>query len=112
MENKSKPLRWLHGEVKTHPISISARRELGYLLRLLQDGLLLSMPQSRPMPSIGAGCHELRVMDSNAEWRLIYHLDADAIVILDVFRKTTRATPKQVLDACKARLAKYKEDFR
>jgi phage-related protein len=112
MENKSKPLRWLHGEVKTPPISISARRELGYLLRLLQDGLLLSMPQSRPMPSIGAGCHELRVTDSNAEWRLIYHLDADAIVILDVFRKTTRATPKQVLDACKARLAKYKEDFR
>ncbi len=107
-----KPLRWLHGEVKTPPVPVSARRELGYLLRLLQEGLLLSMPQSRPMPSIGAGCHELRVTDADTEWRLVYYIAPDAIVVLDVFRKTTRATPRHVIDNCKARLAKYKEDFR
>lgn len=70
------------------------------------------MPQSRRMPSIGAGCHELRVTDADTEWRLVYYIAPDAIVVLDVFRKTTRATPRNVIDNCKARLAKYKEDFR
>ncbi len=31
-----KPLRWLHGEVKTPPMSREARREMGMLLRELQ----------------------------------------------------------------------------
>ncbi|HWL50920.1 MAG TPA: hypothetical protein VNQ90_00690, partial [Chthoniobacteraceae bacterium] len=56
----SKPLRWLSGEVKTPPMSMEARREVGYLLRMLQEGEKLSLPHSRPMPSVGARCHELR----------------------------------------------------
>jgi len=31
-----KPLRWLHGQVKTPPMSVAARREIGMLLRELQ----------------------------------------------------------------------------
>ena len=34
-------------------------------------GPCLSMPVSRPMPSIGPGCHELRITDSNKIWRII-----------------------------------------
>ncbi len=102
-----KPLRWLHGEIKTPPISIQARRELGMLLRDLQDGASLGMPQSRPMPSIGRGCHELRVNDANKVWRLVYCIRADAIVILDVFEKKTRATPMDAIDNCKRRLKHY-----
>jgi hypothetical protein len=40
----SKALRWLHGEVKTPPMSLAARREIGYLLRALQEGEVLTMP--------------------------------------------------------------------
>jgi len=102
-----KPLRWLHGEVKTPPMSLAARREMGMLLRDVQEGGLLSLPQSRFMPGIGARCHELRVTDANRIWRLIYRIDSDAIVILDVFGKKTRRTPTDIIVACKRRLKLY-----
>jgi len=50
---KGKPLVWLHGELKTPPLGKEAPLEAGFLLRRLQRGELLSMPQSRPLPSIG-----------------------------------------------------------
>jgi hypothetical protein len=65
MKNQNKPLVWLHGEIKTPPFSSSARIEAGFLFRLLQMGETLSMPHSRPMPSIGKNCHELRINDEN-----------------------------------------------
>ena len=102
-----KPLRWLHGEVKTPPMSVAARRELGMLLRDVQEGEMLSLPQSRPMPSIGKRCHELRVTDEHKIWRLIHRIDPDAIVILDVFEKKTNQTPLQVINDCKRRLKLY-----
>jgi phage-related protein len=83
----SKPLRWLSGEVRTPPVSKEARREMGFLLRKLQEGENLSLPHSRPMPSIGKACPELRVNDRNKTWRLFYFLDSDAIVILEVDEK-------------------------
>ena len=56
---------------------------------------------------IEAHCHELRVNDSTGNWRLIYRIDSDAIVIAEVFSKRTRATPKAVVDVCKRRLKEY-----
>jgi phage-related protein len=56
------------------------------------------------MPSIGARCHELRIVDAGKTWRLIYRLDTDAVVIADVFQKTTRQTPARVLANCARRL--------
>ena len=87
--------------------SIAARREAGFLLRRLQRGDKLAMPQSRPMPSIGRGCHELRIPDETKTWRLVYRVDADAIVIWEVFSKKDRKTPKAVIDACKKRIRDY-----
>lgn len=104
-----KPLVWLHGEVKTPPWSLEARREAGYLLRRLQLGDLLSLPSSRPMPSIGPAVHELRIKDAGAEWRIIYRLDSDAIVIAEVFHKKTQATPHAIIETCKRRLRRYDE---
>lgn len=107
----TKPLRWLGGtEIKTPPIGEKGRRSLGAALRVLQEGGQLSMPVSRPMPSIGPRCHELRVPDDGKQWRLVYRLDADAILVVDLFRKTTQATPKQAIDRCKRRLRTYEED--
>lgn len=73
----------------------------------LQQGEKLSMPQSRPMPQIGRRCHELRIRDKQAIWRIIYRIDSDAIIILDVFAKKSRETPKHIVKACKGRLRRY-----
>jgi phage-related protein len=110
MSPKDKPLVWLHGEVKTPPLSVAARLEAGYLLRVLQSGHEVTMPHSRPMPSIGRSCHELRITDENRIWRIVYRIDADAIVLLEVFEKKTSKTPKPVIDNCKARLRKYDDE--
>jgi len=104
-----KPLVWLHAEIKTPPFSKEARTEAGVLLRRLQRGELISLPRSRPMPSIGSGCHELRVLDRDEAWRVIYRIDSDAIVIVDAFSKKTRQTPSPVIERCKARLRRYDE---
>src|SRR4051794_15779560 len=102
-----KPLVWLRGEVKTPPFSREARIEAGFLLRRLQNGEVLDMPASRPLPTIGSNCHELRIGDQNATWRIVYHVAPDAIVILAVFSKKTRTLPKAVADAAKRRLHQY-----
>ena len=107
MVRKDKPLAWLHGEVKSPPFSKAARIETGYLLRELQRGKALSMPHSRPMPTIGARCHELRVVDAEATWRIVYRVDPDAILIAEVFAKKSAKTPAAVLDACRRRLKEY-----
>ena len=107
MSPKDKPLVWLHGELKTPPLSREARIEAGFLLRRVQRGESLGLPHSRPMPRIGARCHELRVPDSNATWRIVYRIDDDAIVLLEVFSKKTQKTPQHVITACKKRIKDY-----
>jgi phage-related protein len=104
---RDKPLAWLHGEVKTPPFGKAARIEAGYLLREVQGGRVLAMPHSRPMPTVGARCHELRVIDEGVTWRIIYRVDPDAVVIAEVFSKKTPKTPDSVLDACRRRLKEY-----
>jgi phage-related protein len=65
------------------------------------------MPQSRPMPSIAARCHELRIIDAGSNWRVVYRVDFDAILILEVFAKKTGATPKAVIAPRRKRLKEY-----
>jgi phage-related protein len=101
------------GEIKAPPFSKSARIGTGFLLRKLQDGEMLSMPESRPMPTIGKHCYELRVGDgeNNKEWRIIYRIDEDEIVVFDVFHKTTQKTPQQIIDNCQKRIKVYDRLF-
>lgn len=61
------------------------------------------------MSGIGARCHELRIVDEGATWRIVYRLDDDAVVIVDVFSKKTRQTPKEVVADCRRRLRHYDE---
>jgi phage-related protein len=104
-----KPLVWLRGEIKTPPFSAAARVEAGILLRRLQQGEALGMPHSRPMPAMGARCNELRIRDETRNWRIVYRLDSDAVIIGDVFAKTTRTTPAVVIANCKRRFRAYDE---
>lgn len=107
MALKEKPLCWLTGSVKSPPFSTQARLEAGFLLRKLQKGEKLEMPHSRSMPAIGERCHELRVVDGNITWRIIYRIDADAVVILDLFNKKTRVTPRPVIHRSRKRMREY-----
>src|SRR5918996_2202063 len=107
MHPPDKPLVWLSGEVKTPPFSPAARLEAGFLLRKLQRGETLSLPHSRPMPSIGTHCHELRINDTTGTWRIVYRIDPDAIVIVEVFEKKTPQIPRRVMEICQQRLRRY-----
>ena len=89
---------------------VISKVETGVLLRQLQQGVSIGLPHSRPMPSIEERCHELRIRDADKNWRIIYRIDDDAILIVDVFNKSTRAMPKKVIDICKKRLSKYDAD--
>lgn len=109
MTESDKPLVWLRGEIQSPPFSKEARIEAGLLLRRLQRGELLAMPQSRAMPRIASGCHELRINDRNQTWRIVYFVDSEAVVILDVFSKKTAKTPGPVIDNCRRRLKQYQK---
>jgi phage-related protein len=77
------------------------------VLRRLQRGEVLSLPHSRPMPDIGPRCHELRINDAGVAWRIMYRLDVDAVVIVEVFQKRTQRTPRHVIEDCRRRLRQY-----
>jgi phage-related protein len=59
------------------------------------------------MSAVGARCHELRINDENKTWRIVYRIDADAIVILEVFEKKSQKMPQEVIENCKRRIRLY-----
>lgn len=87
--------------------SEEARIEAGHFLRKLQKGEMLEMPHSRPMPTIGDNCHELRINDNNVTWRIIYKIADSAIVIGEVFKKKSNKTPQKVIKNCKRRFKDF-----
>jgi phage-related protein len=109
VRRERKPLGWLHGEIKTPPFTEEGRKEAGGLLRLLQEGENLGMPQAEPLPIIGPRCGALRVRDAKHNWRIVYRVDPDAVLVLEVYAKKTRKVPQKVIDRCKKRLRDYED---
>jgi len=62
--------------------------------------------------TIGSRCHELRIRDRDHMWRIVYRIDSDAVLILEIFDRKTAATPKAVIDDCRRRLRHYDESVR
>ena len=106
-EPSRKPVVWLHGEVKTPPFTPEGRQEAGMLLRLLQEGERLGMPQAEPLPDVGPRCGALRVRDAEHNWRIMYRIDPDAVLIMEVYSKKTRKIPDEVIERCNGRLKQY-----
>jgi len=106
-EPAPKPLVWLRGEVKTPPFTAEGRQETGILLRLLQQGERLGMPQAEPLPDVGPRCGALRVRDAEHNWRIMYRIDSDAILIVEVYSKKTRKIPDEVIQRSRRRLGQY-----
>jgi phage-related protein len=81
------------------------RRELGKVIFDLQKGEKISMPLSRPMPSVAAGVEELRVKDRSGAYRVFYYLRlADSVLIFHAFAKKTRTTPTHEIALARKRL--------
>ena len=47
-----------------------------------------------------------------ATWRIMYFVHSDAVVLLEVFSKKTRATPKHVIEVCQQRVRSYRDAYR
>jgi phage-related protein len=77
------------------------------MLGFVQEGKLLGLPHSRPLPSVGPGCHELRIRDETVTWRIIYRVDAHAVLVCSVFAKKSRSLPPHIISACRGRFATY-----
>jgi len=81
------------------------RADLADAFARLQEGHMLSMPLSRPMPSIGRGVHELRFRDRSGIYRVLYYLAGHGVIYaLHAFKKKTRETPWQHIHIAKKRL--------
>jgi phage-related protein len=76
-----------------------AKRDAGYQMHRVQHGL--EPTDWKPMPSIGSGVREIRIMHEG-QYRVIYVTKfKDAIYVLHAFQKKTRKTRKQDIDAAK-----------
>ncbi len=49
----------------------------------------------------------IKISIESVRTRIIYRIDSDAIVIADVFMKTTRTTPKTVIEVSQQRFSQY-----
>lgn len=85
--------------------SVEVRQELGALLRILQDGGQLGMPQSKPMRQVASSAFELRVKDREGIYRIFYVLfDKQRIFVPHAFTKKTQKTPLHEIETGKKRL--------
>ena len=86
------------------------REDLADALARLDTGHSLSMPLSKPMPSIELGVHELRLKDRSGAYRVVYALVTKGTVhVLHAFKKTTRGTPRRNLELAQQRLQEIRQ---
>lgn len=70
---------------------VSAKREAGYQLDLVQNGQ--DPDDWKPIKGIGPGVREIRIRDDAGIFRIIYIAKfADAIYVLHCFQKKTKKT--------------------
>lgn len=97
---------WDKAAIETiRSFSAEVRQEIGALLRILQDGGQLGMPQSRPMKQVASSAFELRVKDRDGIYRVFYVLfDKHRIMVPHAFTKKTQKTPLQEIETAQKRL--------
>ena len=65
------------------------------------------MAQAEPLPNVGPRCGALRVRDAEHDWRIMYRVDSDAILIREVHLKKASKIPDEVIKRSKDRLKRY-----
>ena len=99
-----KPLCWLGTSLEdVRAFPDDARREAGYQLGRVQQGLMPS--DWKPMTSVGAGVFEIRIRTRTAH-RVFYAAKfQEAVYVVHAFAKRSRRTPQAEIDLGRARLA-------
>jgi phage-related protein len=71
-----------------------ARHDAGYQLDKVQRG---DQPDDfKPMPAIGKGVEEIRILDPSGAFRVIYFARrADAVYVMHAFQKKTQRTSEE-----------------
>lgn len=96
-------LRACEKELKEFPEEV--RGDLADALARLDAGLNLSLPLSRPMPSISPSTHELRFRDRSGIYRVIYYIRRrQEVWLIHAFKKKTKQTPQQNIEVAKQRI--------
>jgi phage-related protein len=81
------------------------RDRLGRYLYELQLGKSLSMPHSRPMPSVGVGVSELRINGMGGTYRVFYVTGfLDGVLVFHAFAKKSPQTPGSEISLAAKRL--------
>jgi phage-related protein len=81
------------------------RKDLGKAIFDLQKGHSLTMPLSKPMPTVAFGVEELRVKDESGIYRAFYFKkDKRGILIFHAFTKKTQRTPEHEIELAQKRL--------
>lgn len=76
---------------------LEARREAGYQLDRVQNGL--KPDDWKPMNTVGQGVKEIRIRDAAGAFRVIYVTKfADVVYVLHCFQKKTEKTSKADID--------------
>lgn len=90
--------------------SVAAKHRAGYQLELVQSG---DDPADwRSMPSVGAGCREIRIRDDANIYRVLYVATMnDAVYVLHCFVKKTQETSKADLDLGKQRYKQMRQQI-
>lgn len=79
-----------------------ARRQSGFQLRLVQQGL--EPDDWKPMTTIGPGVREIRIQEDSGAWRVIYHCDRpEGIYVLHAFQKKTQKTSRRDIELARQR---------
>ncbi len=98
-----KPVRFLGDSLKRlRAFPAGTRHDVGYQIWRVQIG---EPPEDfKPMPTIGPGVEEIRVRDVTGAYRVIYTARlADAVYVLHVFQKSTRATSRADIELASRR---------
>ena len=98
-----RPVRFLGDSLKClRDFPKDARNDAGHQLDKVQRG---GQPDDfKPMPSIGKGVEEIRVLDPSGAFRVVYFARrADAVYVLHAFPKKTQRTAKRDLEIAKRR---------
>ncbi len=81
---------------------LNARREAGYLIDRVQNGL--EPFDWKPMNSVGQGVKEIRIRDADGAFRVIYLAKlADAVHVLHCFQKKTEKTTEADIELARKR---------
>jgi phage-related protein len=86
-------------------LSAEVRFDLADAIERLEAGQRLSMPLSRPMPSVAQGVHELRLRDRAGIYRVFYALVVGRdIWLLHAHAKKTQAATPHTIELVRKRL--------